>query len=156
MDARFLEYIRDLDSKVDSLLASQGYLYTSLPRQGIPACGIYLFSEGARHLYVGRSNRIRGRLGSHCRPSSKHHAATFAFKLAREDTGITKAAFTSWGSRNVLSLDREFSKSFREAKHYVRKLEIRFVEETDQAKQALLEIYAAIRLNTPYNVFETH
>jgi hypothetical protein len=32
----------------------------------------------------------------------------------------------------------------------------RYVEETDQNKQALLEIYCAIALQTPYDDFSTH
>ena len=33
---------------------------------------------------------------------------------------------------------------------------IRFVEENDPVRQALLEIYAAVALKTPYNDFDTH
>jgi hypothetical protein len=33
---------------------------------------------------------------------------------------------------------------------------IRFTEEPDQIKQALLEIYCAVALATPYNDFSTH
>jgi hypothetical protein len=35
-------------------------------------------------------------------------------------------------------------------------MDIRFVEENDPLRQALLEIYAAVALCTPYNDFETH
>jgi hypothetical protein len=38
----------------------------------------------------------------------------------------------------------------------VRKMEYRFVEETDQTGQALLEVYCAIVLDCPYNDFNTH
>lgn len=44
---------------------------TSLP-QRMPKAGAYLFSEGERHLYVGRSNRLRQRLQEHCRASATH------------------------------------------------------------------------------------
>jgi hypothetical protein len=156
MNHTFLRYIQQLDRKVDELLASPAYKYGSLPRRGVPKSGIYLFSDGPEHLYVGRSNRMRTRLGSHCRDSSRHNAASFAFRLARHDTGMTEAAYTSWGSRDVLSTDLEFVKSFREAKAYLKTLDIRFVEESHQTIQALLEIYAAIRLETPHNDFNTH
>jgi len=33
---------------------------------------------------------------------------------------------------------------------------VRFVEETDPMKQALLEIYAAVVLKTLYNDYDTH
>ncbi|WP_154660911.1 GIY-YIG nuclease family protein [Microvirga lotononidis] len=36
----------------------------------MPSRGVYLFSEGEGHLYVGRSNNLRRRYGLHCRPRS--------------------------------------------------------------------------------------
>lgn len=35
-------------------------------------------------------------------------------------------------------------------------MDLRFVEETDPLRQAFLEIYVAVALNTPHNDFETH
>jgi hypothetical protein len=35
-------------------------------------------------------------------------------------------------------------------------MELRYVEEKDQLRQALLEIYVAVVLQTPHNDFETH
>ena len=35
-------------------------------------------------------------------------------------------------------------------------MELRYVEETDPLRQALLEIYASIVHATPYNDFNTH
>jgi hypothetical protein len=35
-------------------------------------------------------------------------------------------------------------------------MEYRYVEEANQNRQALLEIYCAVVLNTPYNDFGTH
>ena len=35
-------------------------------------------------------------------------------------------------------------------------MEYRYVEETDQIRQALLEIYCSVALDTPYNDFGTH
>jgi hypothetical protein len=57
----------------------------------MPSQGVYLFSEGGVHLYVGRSNKIRSRYGRHCNPGATHRMAAFAFKLARESTGRTVA-----------------------------------------------------------------
>jgi hypothetical protein len=53
-------------------------------------------------------------------------------------------------------LDPIFERAFRGAKERVRGMQYRFVEETDQNRQALLEIYCAIVLGTPYNDFGTH
>jgi hypothetical protein len=35
-------------------------------------------------------------------------------------------------------------------------MDVRYVEETDALRQALLEIYVSIVLKTPYNDFDTH
>ena len=48
----------------------------------IPDKGIYVFYESGKPLYVGRSDRMRGSILEHGRPSSLHNSATFAFLLA--------------------------------------------------------------------------
>ena len=35
-------------------------------------------------------------------------------------------------------------------------MDLRFVDEADPIRQALLEIYVAVVLGTPYNDFDTH
>lgn len=82
MHARFEKAVAQLDPLFRSLLAAKRYKPLSLPPR-IPQSGIYLFSEGRRPLYVGRSTRIRKRLGNHCRPGATHKMAAFAFGLAR-------------------------------------------------------------------------
>jgi hypothetical protein len=123
---------------------------------GLPKQCVYLFSEGDRHLYVGRSNNFRNRLRQHSIDAAQHNQAVFAFKLARESTGKTEVSYKSEGSRSSLSFDPSFAKAFLSAKQRVRAMDLRFVEETDQLRQALLEIYAAVVLKTPYNDFGTH
>lgn len=155
MDASFRELVDGLHPKFERLLAMPPVSYGQLPRL-VPARGIYLFSEEDRHLYVGRTNGIRKRLQNHCRPSGTHFSATFAFRIARMETGRTKATYTQSGSRNALLLEPEFAAAFVAAKQRVAAMDIRFVEETDAVNQALLEIYAATVLRTPYNDFENH
>ena len=92
----------------------------------------------------------------HSRPSSTNNQAVFAFKLAREATGSTEASYTPGGSRASLEGTPEFAEAFAQAKVRVRNMDIRFVEETDPLRQALLEIYVAVVLATKYNDFETH
>ena len=120
----------------------------------LPARGIYLFSEGDRHMYVGRTNRMRARLQEHCRPSSGHNSAPFAFNLAREATGQTSASYH--GTRDKLDEEPSFNAAFVAAKEQVSRMLVRFVEERDPMRQALLEMYAAIALQTPHNSFENH
>lgn len=155
MNKTFLKHIGQLDAKVDALVKAPAFPYADLPR-GMPKCGVYLFSQAHEHLYVGRSRRIRSRLGNHCRQTARHNQASFAFLLARERTGKVTASYSTKGSRAELCEDPVFRAAFDEAKTFLRSLEIRFVEESDPVTQALLEIYAAIRLETPYNDFDTH
>ena len=129
-----------------------GWTLRDLPKN-IPSSGIYLFSEGASHLYVGRSKRLRDRLRYH---SSSAEDAPFAFKLAREQTGNTKPSYSSKGSRKKLLADLQFRAAFQLAKERIRRMQIRFVDEPDPIRQALLEIYVTISLEAPYNDFDTH
>lgn len=156
MDPRFAVLVESLAPKLDELLARTPLPYGRLPRD-MPSSGVYLFSEDGRHLYVGRSNSLRGRYGRHCRPGATHRQAAFAFQLAREATGKTVASYrTGEASREGLMLDVVFAGAFIAAKERIRAMEYRYVEEADQNRQALLEIYCAVVLRTPYNDFGTH
>jgi hypothetical protein len=53
-------------------------------------------------------------------------------------------------------LDPVFAAAFAAARERIRGLEYRYVEEADQNRQALLEIYCAVVLATPSNDFGTH
>jgi hypothetical protein len=99
---------------------------------------------------------LRQRLRNHCGDSSGHNQAVFAFKLAREATGCVKAKYSKEGSREVLIADPKFAAAFASAKTRIRSMELRFIEEKDPLRQALLEIYASFVLKTPYNDFDTH
>ncbi|MBB6144383.1 hypothetical protein HNQ77_002335 [Silvibacterium bohemicum] len=156
MDVRFGALVDTLAPKLEQLIQCPPVGYGELARS-MPLSGIYLFSETGRHLYVGRSNSLRSRYGRHCRPGATHRQAAFAFQLAREATGRTKASYKAGNdSRDGLMLDPAFEQAFRDAKGRIRAMEYRFVEEPDQNRQALLEIYCAIVLGTPYNDFGTH
>jgi hypothetical protein len=156
MDARFATMVEMLAPKLDRLLAMSPLTYGALTRD-MPKSGVYLFTETGRHLYVGRSNSLRGRYGRHCRLGATYRQAAFAFQLAREATGKTAASYRpGGGSRAGLMLDPVFAEAFAAAKERIRKMEYRYVEETDQNRQALLEIYCAVVLETPYNDFGTH
>ena len=155
MNDQFRALIESLEPKFQQLLAMPPVRYSSLSKQ-LPARAIYLFSESGVHLYVGRTNSLRKRLGGHCIPSATHSSATLAFRIARKATGMNKASYLPEGSRANLENDPTFGPAFAEAKGRVTKMDIRFVEETDPVKQALLEIYTATTLRTPYNDFENH
>jgi hypothetical protein len=156
MDARFADAVRQLHPCFERLLAMPPCKEGALPKS-MPERGVYLFSEGDNHLYVGRSNRLRRRYGDHCNPGAPHNQAVFAFKLAREATGKTVAAYVQGpDSRLGLVGDPDFAKAFSSAKARVRLMEYRFTEQTDPNLQALLEIYCTIVLQCRYNDFDNH
>jgi hypothetical protein len=156
LDPKFIALVDQLAPKLECLLAMPPLSNGGLARD-MPVSGVYLFTERGKHLYVGRSNDLRGRYGRHCRPGATHRQAAFAFQLAREKTGRTVTTYRSGeGSRNGLILIPEFIEAFTAAKARIRAMDYRFVEERDQNRQALLEIYCAVVLGTPYNDFGTH
>ncbi|HOJ07764.1 MAG: GIY-YIG nuclease family protein [Ignavibacteriota bacterium] len=155
MDKKFNSYIDKLPSLLNELLLMPPVKPTILPK-GLPLRGIYLFTEEDIHLYVGRSNNIKRRIQYHCRLSSDHNKATFAFRIARSETNLERATYKTEGSRKQLEDNPIFGPVFIKAKERIRVMELRFIEVNDPVQQALLEIYIAITLNTPFNDFENH
>jgi hypothetical protein len=155
MNSKFKELTESLEPKFQELINMAPARYGSLPKN-LPKRAIYLFSQNGEHLYVGRTNNLRARLRGHCSPTAKHFSATFAFRIARQNSGRTKATYTSKGSRADLCNDEIFAPMFKDAKVKVANMDLRYVEEIDPVKQTLLEVYIATVLNTPYNDFENH
>lgn len=155
MHPRFASVVNGLHASFERLISMEPVKGHPPPRD-MPISGVYLFSEGDHHLYVGRSNRLRKRYFLHCRPGSQQNQASFAFKLAREATNSTKATYKKGHSRKDQSSDGEFQAAFATAKTRIANMDYRFVEEIDQTKQAILELYVSIVLQTPYNDFNTH
>ncbi|MFZ0945645.1 MAG: GIY-YIG nuclease family protein [Syntrophobacteraceae bacterium] len=153
MDAKFMSHVEALQPQLQKLLAMKPVTPESLPWK---MKGIYLLSE-KQHLYVGRSNDIRKRMRGHSSPGAKQNTAAFAFLLAREATGSLKATYKpGQGSRAGLMKIPGFATAFESAKERIREMHLRFVEEADPVRQALLEIYAALTLDTRYNDFDNH
>ena len=155
MDPAFKQFVETLHPSFERLMQMSPLKMSALPTR-LPEKCIYLLSEGENHLYVGRTRRLRNRLRQHSVAGAQHNQAVFAFKLAREVTGRLTAAYSSGGSRVALSSDGVFGEAFTQAKARVRNMDLRFVEEADPTRQALLEIYASVVLRTKYNDFDTH
>ncbi len=156
MNETFRLHVEALHPAYERLIASPPFKFAALAKQALPERGIYLLTEGDRHLYVGRSDNIRGRLKNHCAVSATHHKATFAFRLAREACGVLKASYKPRGSRADLMTQENFRAAFDAQKARLREVDIRVVEEADPNRQALLEMYVSIALATPYNDFANH
>lgn len=86
MNRKFRNFVDLLEPLYRQLMAAPPVKVDALPHD-MPTAGIYLFSERGRHLYVGRTNRMRQRLQEHSRHSSTSNSAPFAFTLARNTTG---------------------------------------------------------------------
>jgi len=155
LDERFRILVEGLHSKFESLVGMAAHAGVP-PPTNMPVSGIYLFSDGDVPLYVGRSNRLRKRFFLHTREGSQHNQASFAFRLVAEGLKLPPASYTKEGSRKVVASTDEFIREFSSAKTRIRAMNYRYVEEADQTRQALLEIYAAVVLQTPYNDFGTH
>jgi predicted GIY-YIG superfamily endonuclease len=155
MNENFQRYVEALHPKFELLIQMKPVKITTMSKDA-PSKAVYLFSEDGQHLYVGRTNHLRNRMRQHSVPGAQHNQAVFAFRLARQETGRTSAAYSAEGGRVALSKDPAFAQAFLTAKARIRKMDLRFVEETDPFRQALLEIYAAVALETPHNDFETH
>jgi predicted GIY-YIG superfamily endonuclease len=155
MDAGFREYVESLHAAFERLTTMKPVSATNLPKL-LPHECVYLFSENGRALYVGRTRKLRQRIRNHCGSASGHNQAVFAFRLVREQTGMVKASYSSETSREALLRNTEFAALFGQAKTRISRMDLRYVEEPDPLRQALLEIYASFVLKTPYNDFDTH
>lgn len=156
MHRRFSDLVENLEEKFQQLISMPPVTCASLPKS-IPRAGIYLFSEAEKHLYVGRTNNLRARLNAHSSPAASYRSAAFAFLLSRQATGFLKATYKKGeGSREELMKLPHFAESFNNSKARIRCMNVQFVEEVDPTRQALLEIYVAVALQTPYNDFDNH
>ena len=155
MHDAFRQYAESMQPSFKRLTGMEPVTIVKVPKNAPSEC-IYLFSEGAQHLHVGRTRHLRQRLRQHSIPAAQHNQAVFAFRLAREMTNRLTATYSTEGSRVALSADVEFAAAFLEAKRRIRDMQLRYVEERDPLRQALLEIYVAVVLKTPYNDFNTH
>ena len=155
MNEDFQKYVEALHPKLELLINMKPVKVATMPKDA-PTKAVYLFSENGKNLYVGRTNHLRNRMRQHSIPAAQHNQAVFAFRLARQQTGRIAAAYSPEGGRVALTKEPDFAEAFIAAKARIRKMDLRFVEETDPFRQALLEMYAAVALKTPHNDFETH
>ena len=120
------------------------------------APGIYLYSEGDRHLYVGRTRDLSRRWADHTRPSSSINSASFAFNIAKRETA--KEGINVGIARLQLAAHPIFERAFVDAKARVRAMAYRFVRVDSAVLSTVGEVYAAMVLGTEgdFNEFETH
>lgn len=155
MHPKFAAVVESLHPSFKRLMAMEPLRGAPPDRKTTPKSGVYLFSEGEQHLYVGRSNRIAYRYALHCGLAAKQNQASFAWKLMAEALNHKATYRRGEGRADKIHLP-EYADAFSAAKARIRAMDYRFVEEPDQMRQALLESYVCIVLATPYNDFNTH
>ena len=159
--AEWAEMIGGIEGRLERLLQSDVYGRGVVERKAAPIThGAYLFTEGGRHLYVGRTGKterslragkpsasgFRARLAGHCRPSSGLSSATFAIRLALEQARKEGKPITA--PRRELLADPRFAALFIAAKERITAMEFRVVEIEDDRESAVFEVYAAYMLET--------
>jgi predicted GIY-YIG superfamily endonuclease len=155
MDKKFEDLWKSLLPSFHELTSMAPVKFSTLPKE-MPKKGVYLFSEGDLHIYVGRSDGLRKRIQQHCRRGTPPAAAALASRRARRALDIGKASYKAENSRKVLALRPEFQQAFQAAKDSIGEMDIRWVEENDPVRQALLEIYVSVALETEENDFGNH
>lgn len=153
MNPKFRELVDALEAKHRELLEMRPVAASDIP-SNTPPGGVYLFSDGEKHLYAGRTKRriherVRNQFGSN------PNAASFPWLIAREATGRT-ATYKKEGSRKALLKDPDFMKAYDDARKRIRNMHVRYVSESDPVRQTLLEIYVAVATDAEYNDFDTH
>ena len=105
-------------------------------------------------LTEGKSVRdLRRRLSDH--GSSSVTRATLTVKMARIAAGKGTNYKTDRKAQTLYDEDSTFRTEFDKARARIRAMQVRYVKEDDDVRQALLEIYAAVKLDTIYNSFKT-
>ena len=153
MNTRFKALLKALEANHEKLLEMPPIVAARLP-SNTPTGGVYLFSEGNKHLYAGRTKRrihvrVRDQFGANS------NAATFPWLIARRATGRT-ATYRRGESRQTLLREAGFKAAYDDARRRIRKMHVRYVHEPDPVPQTLLEIYVAIATDAKYNDFDTH
>ena len=145
MNAEFQAIVDKMEGLLEKLRGGPEFTRDDL--RDMPKQGVYVLYEGGKPIYVGRSNNIPQRIRGHSE-SSRHEAATFAFKLYRE-----KIENPPGTRKEVQTMDPP---EYERQRRRVGAMPIRAVEIEDQRVQTVFEIYAVLALGTKYNTFETH
>ena len=75
--------------------------------------------------------------------------------MARCDTGLSASYKREHSARHLVDTNEAFRAAFSSATERISAMHVLYVVEEDDVRQALLEIYAAVQLETPYNSFRT-
>ena len=148
MNEKFKESADRMLLRLQSLLEQPPISIDDIGITQVPQKGVYVFFEGNKPIYVGRSNRLKKRIKEHI--SSDHYSATLALKIAKQNTSSLQKKEGKLTNKQLMK-DGDFVKEFEAAKNRIARTKIRFIKIEDQAEQAMFEIYAAFVLDTELN-----
>ncbi|MDX1628363.1 MAG: hypothetical protein R3345_06670 [Fulvivirga sp.] len=103
--------------------------------------GIYAFIDQGKVIYVGASEKVINRLIYQTKGHTKYQAH-LAWELAKSE-GL-------WVNKKLEIPDLD------KAKKKIMKMQLIFMEITSPIERSLLEIYAAMYFECPFNYFESH
>ena len=110
---------------LDKLRASCAYRKETLKCLTVQ-CGVYVFYEDGKEIYVGRSQSVKKRIQQHFSASEK--GAPLAFRFLKEDLGLATGQGAPYTSKQ---LAEKYKSEFKERKQRVSKMEVRAVEIMD-------------------------
>lgn len=150
------EELRSILTQMEPLLAKLKTCRseTFVTRKKLTDQGVYVFYEGEKALYVGRSNQIHKRIQIHGTESAPPGKASFAFRL------LAKKCNFEIGNRTGTDRSqkaKEHAGEFRKQKQRVRRMQVRAVAVPDVNESYFFEAYAILALGTTkFNKFEPH
>ncbi len=111
--------------------------------------GCYVLSDENGPLYVGISRGVIQRLIQHVKGKT-HFDASFAYRIASEN-------YEHEMSRGDAMNHDEFKTYFSDAKNYISRMSVAFIEISNDLELYLFEVYCSMELDTSlWNTFRTH
>jgi hypothetical protein len=152
LSSPFDAYVSRLDDLFAQLMSS-----AKLPLSeglGFPTTpGCYAILETDTYLYVGIGKNLRRRIKNHI--AGRASQSAFAFRLARIEINAP-VTYRREGGRLDLMTRPNFIEAMRQTTERVRRMSAQLVTIKDPSLLYLFEFYAAKRLDTPHNDFNTH
>ena len=155
----FNENISKADTHLRNLLSVRP-LYPSeiLSRKELPRCsGVYLFSEKVefeeKFLYVGQSKNVFHRLSEHC-GKKNIEMANFAYHMTVASTKLRPISGSPNSTKKSMYRIPEFVTGLEKSLSKIESMNYRWLEVDGKLEKTLLEIYAAVILESTYNSFD--
>lgn len=146
---RFARAAARLPAQAEALVCGPARHFGDFSDRGAQQ-GVYLFSEGEDHLYVGRTSRLHHRLINHCRGSARSNRSPLKLKVMLADAPFAVPVSRRTGWEDIVR-DPAFAAAFETAKQRINRMQIRFLAEDDPLSRYLLEAYCALALEARYS-----